>query len=192
MIKEFIIDKVGLSESDLKEILKETNQELIIKVTQLNPQKVEKVIDTIILAKNIYKQNIKNNIDKIIAIQGFYFHGDKWKDFLNLLIPYEHRIYFLTHFILFLESRSKDITNLEDLAKILEGGKYKDKKEESNYVFQSLMESYQRSELCDDMYSKLIEINDNDLFIFLKLASVPLLKIDKIENYLRIVDNTQI
>lgn len=33
MIKEFIIDKAGLSESDLKEILKETNQELIIKAT---------------------------------------------------------------------------------------------------------------------------------------------------------------
>lgn len=151
MIKEFIINKAGLSESDLKEILKETNQELIIKATQLNPQDIKKVIDTIILAKNIYKQNIKNNIDKIIAILGFYFHGDKWKDFLNLLIPYEQRIYFLTHFILFLESRSKDITNLEDLTKILEGGKYKDKKEESNYLFQSLMESYQGSELCDDI-----------------------------------------
>lgn len=42
------------------------------------------------------------------------------------------------------------------------------------------------------IYSKLIEINDNDLFIFLKLASVPLLKIDKIENYLRIVDTTDL
>ncbi len=42
MIKEFIIDKVGLSESDLKEILKETNHELIIKATQLNPQDIKK------------------------------------------------------------------------------------------------------------------------------------------------------
>jgi hypothetical protein len=39
---------------------------------------------------------------------------------------------------------------------------------------------------------KIIDINDNDLFIFLKEAAASLLKIDKIENYLRAVDNTKI
>jgi len=41
-------------------------------------------------------------------------------------------------------------------------------------------------------YNEIIDINDEELFTFLKGASISLLKIDKIENYLRAVDSKNI
>src|SRR5215211_3088328 len=177
-----------LSESYSNEILKETNQELIIKATQLNPRDIKRFINSIVLSRDIYGQDIKD-IDKIISIQAFYFHGHKWIEFLKLLIPYEQRVKFLMHFILLVETKLKDITILDDLHKIIEDEKYKEKKD---YLYKYLIDSYRKDKSLNDVYKRLVEIDDNDLFTFLKSASVPLLKIDKIESYLRIVDTTGI
>jgi uncharacterized protein YjbI with pentapeptide repeats len=191
---ENLVKKTGLSESYLEEIRKEENQELIIKATQLNPRDIKRFINSIVLAREFYSQDIKNidkNIDKIIAIQAFYFHGDKWMEFLERLIPYRQRIEFLTNFILLLEIGSKDIISLNDLTKFMKGEYYTEKETSNNYyLYKTLIETYQKNKLLNYIYSKLIKIDDNDLFTFLKIASVPLLKIDKIENYLRIVDTT--
>ena len=121
-----LLQKAGLSESYSEEILKDTNQELIIKATQLNPRDIKRFINSIVLAREFYSQDIKN-IDKIIAIQAFYFHGHEWIKFLIRLIPYEQRINFLMHFILLLEIK-KYITSLDDLNKIIKDENYKEKK----------------------------------------------------------------
>ena len=180
--------KAGLSDSYFEEIQKKENQELIIKATQLNPRDIKRFINSIILAREVYGQDIKNT-DKLIAVQAFYFHGYKWIKFLEKLIPYGQRVKFLTHFILLLEIKN-DITSLDDLTKIIKEENYKEEKEEYDYQYKSLIETAQKNKLLNDIYSRLIEIDDNDLFTFLQIASKPLLIIDKIENYLRIVDTT--
>jgi KAP family P-loop domain len=129
-----LVKEARLSESYSNEILKETNQELIIKATQLNPRDIKRFINSIVLARDIYGQDIKD-IDKIIAIQAFYFHGHKWIEFLKLLITYEQRIKFLMHFILLVETKLKDITILDDLRNIIEDEKYKEKED---YLYKSL------------------------------------------------------
>ena len=184
-----LVKEAKLSESYSNEILKDTNQELIIKATQLNPRDIKRFINSIVLARDIYGQDIKD-IDKIIAIQAFYFHGHKWIEFLKLLIPYEQRVKFLMHFILLIETKLKDITVLDDLRNIIKDEKYKEK--EKDYLYKSLLDSYRKDKSLNDIYKRLIEIDDNDLFTFLKIASIPLLKIDKIESYLRIVDTSGI
>jgi hypothetical protein len=93
------------------------------------------------------------------------------------------------HFILLVETKLKDITILDDLHKIIEDEKYKEKED---YLYKFLVDSYREDKSLNDVYKRLVEIDDNDLFTFLKVASVPLLKIDKIESYLRIVDTTGI
>ena len=109
-----------------------------------------------------------DDIEKIIVIQAFYFHGDKWIEFLKLLIPYKQRIAFLTHFILWLEKESKNISNLYDLKNILADNKNLEK---DNYIYKSLAE---KSLL--DIYKKLIDIDDNELFTFLRVSKETLLK----------------
>jgi Cdc6-like AAA superfamily ATPase len=185
-----LVKEARLSESYSNEILKKTNQELIIKATQLNPRDIKRFINSIVLARDIYGQHNIRDIDKIIAIQAFYFHGHKWIEFLKLLIPYEHRIKFLMHFISLKETKLKDITVLDDLRKIIEDEKYKEK--EKDYLYMLLVAPYREDKSLNEIYKKLIEIDDNDLFTFLKIASRPLLEIDKIESYLRIVDNSGI
>ena len=80
---------------------------------------------------------------------------------------YYERIEFLTHFITDAKSKKISYQNLRDNIKEIPP--------------QIL-----------DIYNKIIEINDEDLFSFLKDASIPLLKIDKIENYLRAVDSKNV
>jgi uncharacterized protein YjbI with pentapeptide repeats len=181
---EKLVKKARLSESYLEEI--RNNQELIIKATKLNPRDIKRFINSIVLAKDIYEQNVQN-IDKIIAIQAFYFHGYRWMDFLKLLTTYEERVKFLTHFILLLE-KNGNLTSLEDLAKIILDDNNKEKKDYN--LYNSLIDSLRDDKFLNNIYEKLIKIDDNDLFTFLKIAAAPLLKIDKIENYLRIVDTT--
>jgi hypothetical protein len=183
-----LVKEAGLSESYSNEILKETNQELIIKAIQLNPRDIKRFINSIVLAKDVYGTDLKD-IEKIIAIQAFYFHGHKLIEFLKQLIPYEQRIKFLMHFILLNEKILDNVTVLNDLAKVIEDEKYDEKK---GYLYKLLLTSYRADKLLNNTYKKLIETNDNDLFTFLKIASIGLLKIDNIDNYLRVIDNTGI
>lgn len=83
----------------IEKVLETKMQELIINATELNPRDVKRFINSIVISHEIYGQEI-DDIEKIIVIQAFYFHGDKWIEFLKLLIPYKQRIAFLTHFIL--------------------------------------------------------------------------------------------
>ena len=84
------------------------------------------------------------------------------------------------HFILWLEMESNNISNLYDLNKILQDYKNRTK---SNYVYKSLED---KSLL--DIYKKLVDIDDNDLFTFLRASIKTLLRIGKIDKYLSVVD----
>jgi uncharacterized protein YjbI with pentapeptide repeats len=95
---------------------------------------------------------------------------------LKLLIPYKQRTKFGTHFILWLEKESTTISNLHDLSKILQDDKNLEK--DKSLADKSLL----------DIYKKLIDIADNDLFTFLRVSIETLLRIDKIERYLRVLD----
>ena len=174
-----MIKKTHLPDNVIEKVLETEMQELIIKATELNPRDVKRFINSIVISYEIYGHKI-NDIEKIIAIQAFYFHGDRWIDFLKLLIPYRQRIAFLMHFILWLEKESTTISNLYDLKNILLDNKNLDK---DDYVYRSL-----RDKSLYDIYKKLIDIDDNDLFTFLSVSKETLLRIDKIERYLMVSD----
>jgi uncharacterized protein YjbI with pentapeptide repeats len=174
-----MIKETHLPKNVIEKVLDPKMQELIIKATELNPRDVKRFINSIVISHEIYGQKI-NDIEKIIVIQAFYFHGDKWTDFLKLLIPYKQRIEFGMHFISWLEEESTTIFNLYDLNKILQDDKNLEK---DDYVYKSLAD---KSLL--HIYKKLIDIGDNDLFSFLRVSIETFLRIDKIERYLRVLD----
>jgi uncharacterized protein YjbI with pentapeptide repeats len=163
----------------IKKVLEPKMQELIIKATELNPRDVKRFINSIVISHVIYGHEI-DDIEKIIVIQAFYFHGDKWIEFLKLLIPNKQRIAFLMHFILWLGRESTNISNLYDLKNVLQGDKTLEK---DDYIYKSLAEKPLL-----DIYKKLIDIDDNQLFTFLSLSKETLLRIDKIERYLMVSD----
>jgi hypothetical protein len=69
-----MIASTGMPISDFEPILKDTSTELIIKAAQVNPRDIKRFVNSIILATYVYKHSIKD-IEKIIAIQAFYFRG---------------------------------------------------------------------------------------------------------------------
>jgi hypothetical protein len=81
-----MIRSTGMPDSDIEEILNKTNTELIINAAQPNPRDVKRFVNSIILSRYIYEQSIKD-IEKIIAVQAFYFRGSGWLKFLKLLLP---------------------------------------------------------------------------------------------------------
>jgi uncharacterized protein YjbI with pentapeptide repeats/energy-coupling factor transporter ATP-binding protein EcfA2 len=174
-----MIRETRLPENVIQKVLDTKIQELIIKATELNPRDVKRFINSIVISHEIYGQGI-DDIEKIIVIQAFYFHGDKWIEFLELLIPYKQRIEFVTHFILWLKKESTTISNLYDLNRVLQDVKNREK---DDYIYKSLAD---KSLL--EIYKKLIDIGDDDLFIFLRASKETLLRIDKIERYLRVMD----
>ena len=97
-----MIMETRLPKNVIDRLLDTKIQELIIKATEFNPRDVKRFINSIVISQEIYGQKIED-IEKIITIQAFYFHGDKWLEFLKLLIPYKQRIEFGMHFILWLE-----------------------------------------------------------------------------------------
>ena len=167
-----MITKTGMSKSEINYILEGTNIELIIRAAQLNPRDVKRFINTLILSKVIYGQSSKD-FEKLIAIQAFYFRGNKWIDFLKLIIPYYARIEFLKSFII--SSESGNLSRLEDLSKSVDDivGK------KGNIRLQKPI---------GEIWEKLIELNDTDLFFFLKVSASTLIKIDVIEKFLRAED----
>jgi uncharacterized protein YjbI with pentapeptide repeats len=174
-----MISSTGIPKPDVKEILNETNTELIINAAQPNPRDIKRFINSIILSRYIYKQSIKD-IEKIIAVQAFYFRGSGWLTFLKLLIPYKNRVEFLKDFILSYEKGSSErkVLTLEEL-KIKIG--YKVQKKKSS-ILDTILE----------IYRKLVELDDEDLLIFLRKSAPTLIKIDRIEKYLRVVEETSL
>ena len=80
---------------------------------------------------------------------------------------YNERVKFLTHFITVVINEKVSYQDLQDKIK--------------DFPSQTL-----------PIYNEIIKINDEELFNFLQGASIPLLRIDKIENYLRSVDTKNI
>ena len=172
-IKEMIVS-IGLSQPIVTSLLEKTNIGLIIKSAKLNPRNVKRFINSIILSLSKYAQNT-HYIEGLISIQAFYFHGEKWLQLLELIIPYNDRVLFLQDFIVRTRERP-EIFNQEDLSKFV--------KEIPN------IRSKLNSKIIE-IYRKIADINDDDLFMFLKESAKSLLKIDKIENYLRVADETK-
>jgi predicted KAP-like P-loop ATPase len=85
-----MIKLTHLPENVIERVLDSKIEELIIKATELSPRDVKRFINSIVISQEIYGQKI-NDIEKIIVIQAFYFHGDRWIQFLKMLIPYEQR-----------------------------------------------------------------------------------------------------
>ncbi len=173
-----MISKTGIPESDINEILNDVNIELIVRAAQLNPRDVKRFINIIILSRYIYEQSI-GNIAKIIAVQAFYFRGDKWLDFLKLITRYGDRTDFLKHFIIFMEEKGISVSNLADADKLINDIR---KKHENFPLNPKFLE----------IFNKLIELNDNDLFAFLISSTTSLLKIDKMDKYLRAIETSGI
>jgi Pentapeptide repeats (8 copies) len=110
----------------------------------------------------------------MISVQTFYFRGEKWLQFLKMINNYTDRIEFLTHFIVFVINENISLQELQDKIKGF-----------------SLEEYRKPNKKTLEIYNELIKINDEDFFTFLLKAAIPLLRIDKIENYLRILDTTK-
>lgn len=172
-----IVKKAGMSESEMNRILDQTSIDLITIASKLNPRDVKRFINShIILARYIYEESIED-IQKIIAVQAFYFRGKEWLDFLKLISPYEARTQFFKYFLsLLLQEKDKEstISTIEDLNKLITD--INDKKE-------TFILDLDRSLL--KIFKKLIDINDNDFFAFLRKAAMILLKIDNIDKYIR-------
>jgi uncharacterized protein YjbI with pentapeptide repeats len=172
-----------MAESYINELMK-TSTELIISAAKLNPRDVKRFINTVIISTYIYEQNIED-IDKLIAIQAFYFRGSKWIDFLKLITIYKIRIDFLKKFILWKERLGRDpwgrrqdgdsTTTFEDFKKFTDDVLNK----KSDFAL---------DKSTTDIFRKLTELNDNDLFLFIKTSADTLIKIDEIDRYLRALD----
>ncbi len=175
----------GLSNDITEKLLKSEIKNLIINSAKLNPRNIKRFINSIVLSYDTDNENLKtiddqnlrnyiieNYIKSMISIQTFYFRGDKWLQFIKMIIKYNDRIQFLTHFITFIETQK--ITSFNDL---------KNKIKDTQIL---IYPKYNKKIL--EIYNKIIEINDDDFFTFLTQAVEPLLRIGKIENYLRAVD----
>ena len=149
-IKEMIWS-TGLSHSIMTHLVDQTNIGLIIKSAKLNPRNVKRFINSIVLSLFIYEENI-NYIESLISVQTFYFRGEKWLQFLELITPYKDRIQFLQDFIL-KTIYKPEIFNQEDL---------------NNFVKEISKEYSASNRKIIAIYKKIIDINDDDLFIFLK------------------------
>lgn len=170
-IKE-MVNTTGLPKSFTKNLITPNNVDLIVKSAKMNPRDVKRFINSIVLSMYVYGNKV--NIDSMICIQAFYFHGQKWLQFLKMITTYYDRIEFLMHFILIIEKRN--MSTVEDV---------------NNLLKEITRPEYPKSsEKISDTYRKLIDINDQDLITFLREAAKPLLKIGIIEEYLRVIDDT--
>jgi KAP family P-loop domain len=170
-----MIARTGMHLSEFEPILEQTSTELIMNAAQLNPRDIKRFVNSIILATYVYEHDIKD-IEKLIAIQAFYFRGAVWLKFLGLLIPYKNRIEFLKHFVLLVEKNREGTLSLEDLNRIIDDRDQKNRPAMTKPIL--------------DIYKKLVEFKDNDPLFFLRASASTLLKIDKIDKYLRVIENT--
>jgi uncharacterized protein YjbI with pentapeptide repeats len=170
-----MIERTGITDPNIREILaeKSTSVEMIMRAAQLNPRDVKRFVNTIILSSYVYRQSI-SDIEKLIAIQAFYFRGSKWIEFLNLLVPFWRRTDFLKYFIMILKIHEykSEISSLKDLNKIINDG----------------IKEFDLQKSTLNIFKKLISLGDDELFYFLTIASKTLIKIDEMNKYLRIVE----
>ncbi len=128
----------------------------IIKSANLNPRNIKRFINSLVLSYNIDGKKIEdyvkieNYLKSMISIQTFYFRGEKWLQFLKMIIPYHERVQFLIHFITLLEINN--IMSFQDLESTI-----KDIPTLNYPKYNKILE----------IYNKIIEMNENDLFTFL-------------------------
>ena len=183
-VEEMAVE-TGLPKDITNKLLEKEIIDLIINSAKLNPRNIKRFINSLVLSYDIHHENLEDIKDQdlknyiiekylksMICIQTFYFRGEKWLQFIKMIIDYFDRVQFLKHFITFIESQK--ITSYEDLE-----DKIKD-------IPTLKYPKYNKKIL--EVYNKIIEIKDEDLFTFLKVAAESLLRIDNIENYLRTVD----
>jgi uncharacterized protein YjbI with pentapeptide repeats len=175
-----IANETGLPKDITDMMLKQEIKDLIVNCAKLNPRNIKRFINSLVLSysssgkniEDIYNENLRNYIlenylRSMIAIQTFYFRGEKWLRFLKMINNYRERMEFLTHFITVVKHEKISYQDLQNKIK--------------DFPSRTLK-----------IYNEIIEINDEELFAFLEEASISLLKIDKIENYLRAVDSKNI
>ena len=169
-----IANETGLPKDITDMMLKQEIKDLrVINSAKLNPRNIKRFINSLVLSysssgkniQDIYHENLRNYIIEnylrsMIAIQTFYFRGEKWLRFLKMINNYHERIDFLTHFITVVKYEKISFQDLRDKIK--------------DFPSRTLK-----------IYNEIFEINDEELFAFLQEASMSLLEIDKIENYLR-------
>jgi KAP family P-loop domain len=170
-----MLSEAGIPQSDIDKILdkEKTSVEMIMRASQLNPRDVKRFVNAVVLSIVIFKQHTKD-IEKLIAVQAFYFRGGAWLDFLKLITPYKVRTEFLKYFLILIEREGKNVSTIEDLRKLIY---------DMHEGKQSLILDLDK--MVVDIFKKLIDSNDYDLFTFLRKAAMILLKIDNIEKYVR-------
>ena len=108
-----IANETGLPKDITDKMLKEETKDLIItRIITRIPRNIKRFINSLVLSystsgkniQDIYNENLRNYIIEnylrgMIAIQTFYFRGEKWLRFLKLINNYHERVDFLTHFI---------------------------------------------------------------------------------------------
>jgi uncharacterized protein YjbI with pentapeptide repeats len=185
-IKE-MIGNIGLSEFMKEQLLDESTIGLIIHLAKLNPRNIKRFINSIVLSLFIHGGSLF--IDSLISIQAFYFRGIKWVHFLELLIPYNNRIQFLQDFIIRtafpLDSVDFPLSSMDRIDYVPQ---IRDREALYNFVKELSRGDSKLNKNIVQIYQKIIDINDDDFFIFLRAAAMSLLKIERIENYLRAVD----
>ena len=185
-IKE-MANETGLPKDVTDKLSQEKIKDLIINSAKLNPRNIKRFINSLVISYNTTDKNIKdisnenlrnyiidNYLESMISLQTFYFRGEKWLQFLKMINNYTDRVEFLTHFILFVVNKNISLQELQDKIKDFSSQEYRKPNKKTL-----------------EIYNELIEINDEDFFTFLLKAAIPLLRIDNIENYLRIVDTTK-
>ena len=176
--------ETGLSKDITDKLLDDKIKNLILKSAKLNPRNIKRFINSLVLSyntsdkkiQNIDFENLRNYIiesylESMISVQTFYFRGEKWLKFLKMINNYDERVQFLTHFIMVVVNENISYQELQNKIKDFQLHKY-----------------YKLSEKTLQLYNELIKTNDEEFFDFLVNAAIPLLRIDRIENYLRIVD----
>lgn len=175
-----IMIKTGIKESDIDEMINDSSIEMIITAAQLNPRDVKRFINTFVLSRYIFGQSIKD-IERLIAVQAFYFRGNEWISVLRLITSFENRKNILKNFMLLLQRENdggRKVSRLEELNKLIQNIKNGGMK---FFLDRQTLEFIER----------LIELNDNDLLAFLLSSAHILLRIDKLEKYLRVVETSE-
>jgi hypothetical protein len=71
-----MMKKTHLPNNVIGKVLEPKMQDLIIRATERNPRDVKRFINSIVISHEICGYEI-DEIEKIIVIQSFYFHGER-------------------------------------------------------------------------------------------------------------------
>jgi len=100
-----IVNETRLPKDITDKMLKQEIKDLIINSAKSNPRNIKRFVNSLVLSystsgkniQDIYNENLRNYIIEnylkgMIAIQTFYFRGEKWLRFLKMINNYHERI----------------------------------------------------------------------------------------------------